>query len=161
MTAFLKTFTSTNPSHSDYLAMTLSSRSSSKKALDAFSSRRISAAPTVSCASIPETFTSSAYSTKILRISTSLPPPPHFGLRSAAMMCQRTTSAVSHMFGNLGYQCTNYIDDFGRAESPSRATMAFETLEELFSFLSLVSSPEKKLCPLHLHGLSGSPFKYH
>ena len=62
------------------------------------------------------------------------------------MMCQRTTSAVSHMFGNLGYQCTNYIDDFGGAESPSKATMAFETLEELFSILGLVSSPEKD-CP--------------
>lgn len=72
---------------------------------------------------------------------------PPFGLRSAAMMCQRTTSAVSHMFSNLGYQCTNYIDDFGGAESPSKATMAFETLEELFSILGLESSPEKDCAP--------------
>ena len=72
---------------------------------------------------------------------------PPFGLRSAAMMCQRTTSAVSHMFGNLGYQCTNYIDNFGGAESHSKATMAFETLEELFSILSLISSPEKGCAP--------------
>ena len=67
---------------------------------------------------------------------------PPFGLRSAAMMCQRTTSAVSHMFGNLGYQCTNYIDDFG-----GKATMALETLEELFSILGLISSPEKGCAP--------------
>ena len=72
---------------------------------------------------------------------------PPFGLRSAAMMCQRTTSAVSHMFGNLGYQCTNYIDDFGGAGSPSKATMAFETLDEFFSILSLDSSPEKDCTP--------------
>ena len=51
------------------------------------------------------------------------------------------------MFGNLGYQCTKYIDDFGGAESPSKATMAFETLEELFSILGLVSSPEKDCAP--------------
>ena len=39
------------------------------------------------------------------------------------------------MFGNLGFQCTNYIEDFGGAESASKATMAFETLKELFSIL--------------------------
>ena len=36
---------------------------------------------------------------------------PPFGLRSAAMMCHRTTSAVTYMFKALGYDCTNYIDD--------------------------------------------------
>ena len=72
---------------------------------------------------------------------------PPFNLRSAAMMCQRTTSAVSHMFGNLGYQCTNYIDDFGGAESPGKATIAFEFLEELWSILGFVSSPEKDCAP--------------
>ena len=61
------------------------------------------------------------------------------GTGSAAMMCQLTTLAVSHMFGNLGFQCTNYIDDFGGAESASKATMAFETLEELFSILRTVA----------------------
>ena len=84
---------------------------------------------------------------------------PPFGLRSAAMMCQRTTSAVSHMFSKLGYQCTNYIDDFGGAESPSKATMAFETLEELFSILGLESSPEKdcfELAGHHIQGTSNS-----
>ena len=70
-----------------------------------------------------------------------------FGPRSAVMMCQRTTSAVPHIFGNLGYQCINYIDDFGGAKSPSKATMAIETLKELFSILGLVSSPEKDSAP--------------
>lgn len=43
---------------------------------------------------------------------------PPFGLRSAAMMCQRTRSAVSYMYESLGYECTNYIHDFGGADSP-------------------------------------------
>ena len=51
------------------------------------------------------------------------------------------------MFGNLGYQCSNYIDNINRAESPSKATMAFETLKELFSILGLVSSPKKDCAP--------------
>ena len=72
---------------------------------------------------------------------------PPFGLHSVAMMCQRTTSAVSYMFRNLGFHCTNYIDDFGGAESPHKATMAFETLEELLSTLGLESSPEKDCAP--------------
>ena len=65
------------------------------------------------------------------------------GLRSAAMMCQRTTSAVSYMYASLGYQCTNYIDDFGGAESPTKAEQAFQALGQLFSVLGLDSSPSK------------------
>ena len=42
---------------------------------------------------------------------------PPFGLRSATMMCQRTTCAVTFMFRSLGFDCTNYIDDFGGAEN--------------------------------------------
>ena len=71
---------------------------------------------------------------------------PPFGLRSVVMMCQQTTSAVSYMFSNIGYHCTNYIDDFD-IESPSKATMVFETLEELFSILGLDSSPYKDCAP--------------
>ena len=71
---------------------------------------------------------------------------PPFGLRSAAMMCQRTTSAVTFMFHALGFDCTNYIDDFGGAEVPASASQAFDTLGDLFSELGLQSSPEKD-CP--------------
>ena len=42
---------------------------------------------------------------------------PPFSLRSSAMMCQTTTSAVTYMYKKRGYSCTNYIDDFGEAET--------------------------------------------
>ena len=71
---------------------------------------------------------------------------PPFGLRSAAMMCQRTTNAVTFMFHALGYSCTNYIDDFAGADSPDRAFHAFNALGELLDTLGLASSPEKD-CP--------------
>lgn len=72
---------------------------------------------------------------------------PPFGLRSATMMCQRTTSAVSHIFRSLGYDCTNYIDDFGGAEIPDKSSEAFSTLGQLLSDLGLQSSPEKDSPP--------------
>lgn len=72
---------------------------------------------------------------------------PPFGLCSAAMMCQRTTSAVSYMYASLGYQCTNYIDDFGGAESPAKAEQAFQALGQIFSVLGLDFSPSKDRAP--------------
>ncbi len=38
------------------------------------------------------------------------------GLSSAAMMCQRTTDAVVHLFTKEGCDCTNFLDDFDEAE---------------------------------------------
>ena len=72
---------------------------------------------------------------------------PPFGLRSAAMMCQRTTSAVSYIYRNLGFSCTNYIDDFGGAEVPSKSAEAFEALSALFATLGLEESLEKASPP--------------
>lgn len=56
---------------------------------------------------------------------------PPFGLRSSAMMCQNTTSAVTYMFKALGYSCTNYIDDFGGAETPDKSADAFHACYSL------------------------------
>ena len=72
---------------------------------------------------------------------------PPFGLRSAAMMCQRTTSAVTYRFQSMGYHCTNYIDDFGGADSAETAQSAFLALGDLFSTLGLESSPDKDCAP--------------
>lgn len=58
---------------------------------------------------------------------------PPFGLRSSAMMCQTTTSAVTFMYQNLGYSCTNYIDDFGVAETPTKSAAAFQALGDLLT----------------------------
>lgn len=71
---------------------------------------------------------------------------PPFGLRSSAMMCQRTTFAVTYMFQQLGYHCTNYINDFGGAEIPANSVAAFDALTDLLSSMGLQSSPDKD-CP--------------
>ena len=71
---------------------------------------------------------------------------PPFGLRSSAMMCQQTTNAVSYLYKTLGFSCTNYIDDFGGAETPDMSTQAFNTLGDLLTSLGLQSSPDKD-CP--------------
>ena len=63
------------------------------------------------------------------------------------MMCQRTTSAVTYMYKQLGFDCTNYIDDFGGAEVPENSNKAFNALGTLFSDLGLDSSPDKDSPP--------------
>ena len=77
---------------------------------------------------------------------------PPFGLRSSAMMCQTTTSAVTFMYKNLGYSCTNYIDDFGGGETPSKSAAAFQALGDLLHCLGLCTSPER----IHLRLLQWS-----
>ena len=63
------------------------------------------------------------------------------------MMCQTTTSAVTYMYKKLGYSCTNYIDDFGGAETPTKSAAAFLALEDLLRDLGLITSPEKDSPP--------------
>ena len=72
---------------------------------------------------------------------------PPFGLRSSALICQRTTNAVSYMYHTLGYSCTNYIDDFREADTPGLSTQAFIALGDLFTSLGLQSSPDKDCLP--------------
>ena len=76
------------------------------------------------------------------------------------MVCQRTTNPVTYMFRPLGYNCTNYIDDFGGAETPDKSTTAFNALGDLFSSLGLESSPQQRLSSDHLYGLPWHPSRY-
>jgi len=70
-----------------------------------------------------------------------------FGLRSSAMICQRTTKAVVHIFTGQGFSADVYLDDFYGAEYPSLAFQAFSQLGQLFQQLGLDSSPEKDTPP--------------
>ena len=65
------------------------------------------------------------------------------GLRSSALVCQRTTRAVIHVFTKEGYTADVYLDDFYGAEHPADAHFAFGHLQYLFDELGLQSSPEK------------------
>ncbi|KXJ26023.1 hypothetical protein AC249_AIPGENE6469 [Exaiptasia diaphana] len=69
-----------------------------------------------------------------------------FGLRSSAMICQRTTSAVIHVFKQFGYVADVYLDDFFGAENSPTAHQAFLKLQDLFDELGLQSSKDKD-CP--------------
>lgn len=66
-----------------------------------------------------------------------------FGLRSSALVCQRTTRAVIHVFTKEGYTADVYLDDFYGAEHPADAHFAFARLQDFFNELGLQSSPEK------------------
>ena len=58
-----------------------------------------------------------------------------FGLRTSAMICQRTTSAVIYIFTQRGYTADVYLDDFYGVERPNRASNAFHELQSLFDCL--------------------------
>lgn len=70
-----------------------------------------------------------------------------FGLRSSALICQRTTKAVIYIFTQEGFTADVYLDDFYGAESAHTADQAFERLNQLFLELGLQSSPEKDAHP--------------
>ena len=69
------------------------------------------------------------------------------GLRSSALVCQRTTRAVIHVFTKEGYTADVYLDDFYGAEHPADVHVAFARLQDLFDELGLQSSPEKDSHP--------------
>ena len=70
-----------------------------------------------------------------------------FGLRSLAMICQRTTKAVVHIFTEQGFIADVYLDDFYGVEYPSLAASAFSQLSQLFYQLGLDSAPDKDSPP--------------
>lgn len=59
------------------------------------------------------------------------------GLRSAAMACQRSTSAVSWISRQQGRSLFNYLDDLIGVSSPSTATCDFQVLGDLLTSLGL------------------------
>ena len=70
-----------------------------------------------------------------------------FSLRTSAMICQRTTKVVVHIFTEQGFSADVYLDDFYGADHPSLAHQAFSRLGQLFLHLGLDSSPEKDSPP--------------
>ena len=49
------------------------------------------------------------------------------GLKTAAMACQRSTSAVCYMFTQEGCYVVNYLDDFIGVASPDKALQDYDT----------------------------------
>lgn len=69
------------------------------------------------------------------------------GLRSAAQMCQRVTSAIGFIFKKRGFDVINYLDDFGGAETPGKANEAFEVLGSIIQSAGLEESQQKAVPP--------------
>ena len=96
-----------------------------------------------------------------LRLSSSrsvAPQQPLFRHRSAAMICQRTTSAVMHMFQSMGYHCTNYLDDFGGDDSAENAQFTFRALGDLFSWSRVVA--REGLCAISKYDFPRHPVSF-
>ena len=73
-----------------------------------------------------------------------------FGLRPATLGCQCTTNSVTYLYTHQGYFCTNYVDDFGGCDSPSRASDAFHAVKKLLFIFGLETSTDKDCSPLTL-----------
>ena len=69
------------------------------------------------------------------------------GLRSAAMVCQRVTSAISWICSQRGQPVFNYLDDFIGVALPSTTAIAFGDLGDLLFSLGLIESTDKASPP--------------
>lgn len=67
-------------------------------------------------------------------------------LKTAAMACQRSTSAVCHMPSQDGCLVVNYLNDFIGISSPDKAFRDYDTCGLLLRDLGLQESPSKA-CP--------------
>ena len=73
---------------------------------------------------------------------------PPFGLRTAALMMERTTLAVSYIHGLYGFLTKPYIDDFGGAEdSLDRAGEGLDTLQKIVKTVGLDEAIKKTCYP--------------
>ncbi|CAH3021442.1 unnamed protein product [Porites evermanni] len=69
------------------------------------------------------------------------------GLRSAAMACQRSTSAVSWILNRRGLSTFNYLDDFIGVSPLPLATSHFNEVGVLLHHLGLEESVDKSSPP--------------
>ena len=63
------------------------------------------------------------------------------GLRSAAYICQRVTTAIKYAHGQLGYWSINYLDDFGSAED------SFNLMGRLLTSIGVDEATDKAVPP--------------
>ena len=68
------------------------------------------------------------------------------GSKSAAYCCQRTTTAITHIYKNMGYEDVNYLDDLGAAEEEDKAEGAFQCLGAILNEIGIRES-RSKACP--------------
>ena len=67
------------------------------------------------------------------------------GLRSAAYVCQRITSAIVHIHRKMLYWSINYLSDFGSAEKEKEAWSSFSVMGTLLSNLGVEEAVAKAI----------------
>ncbi len=72
---------------------------------------------------------------------------PMMGLRSAALMCQRTTSAIVYVLKKHNISVENYLDDLFGVEFPDKADWAYNKLGEVIAQSGLKEKPSKACSP--------------
>ena len=78
-----------------------------------------------------------------------------FGLRSATIICQRTTKSTVYILNKEGISVDVYIDDFYGTDVPSSAESSFLRMDSLFDELGVLASPDKDAPPCTLMICSG------
>ena len=69
------------------------------------------------------------------------------GLKIACYIAQRISNALMYIYGRLGYEGVNYIDDLGGADTVQRAYQAFYALGELLRNLGIWEAASKASPP--------------
>ena len=69
------------------------------------------------------------------------------GLRTACIGCQRATNVIKFIAEKEGCDISNYLDDFGGADEPVQAWLAFNYLGWLLKFLNIDESVAKACEP--------------
>jgi hypothetical protein len=69
------------------------------------------------------------------------------GIRSAAHLCQRVTSAIKYIYAKTGYVLHNYIDDLAVCCEKNQAIQAFSILENLLEKLGIQEAKDKSYGP--------------
>lgn len=70
-----------------------------------------------------------------------------FGLRSAAFLCQRLTSAVKYICQMLSILIVNYLDDLAGADFKDTAWRTYQELRKVLEFCGLEESVKKTCQP--------------
>ena len=69
------------------------------------------------------------------------------GLRLAAYICQRVTSAIVNAHRQLGYWSINYLDDFGGAEKYQDAWASYNLFWKILNAIGVQEAEEKSVPP--------------
>ena len=65
------------------------------------------------------------------------------GMTSSCYVAQRVSNTISFLREKAGYSCVNYIDDLGGADTPEKATQAFDYLGDLLHNIGILESTAK------------------